>query len=212
MNTISIADTYFPTRFPLRLRYARVQMEFESGPGKMTPEEFWDFCQDNRKLRAELTKEGDVIIMPPTGFRTGIKNSDINLQLGLWAKNNRMGKVTDSNAGFVLPNGATYAPDATWTDKKRLEKFSAEELEKFLPLCPDFVIELRSRSDSLKELQEKMQDYIDNGTSLGWLIDPKNKQIFIYRPDKEMEVLRHPKTVSGEDVLVGFELDLSEIW
>jgi len=212
MNTIAIADDFFPTRFPKRTKSVRLHIEFENEPNKMTPDEFWDFCQENRKLRAELTKEGDVIIMPPTGFETGDKNSEINFQLRLWAKKDKSGRVTDSNGGFILPNSATYAPDASWTDKKRLEKFSAKELKKFLPLCPDFVIELRSESDSLKDLREKMEEYIENGARLGWLIDPKTKQIFVYRSNKKTEVLKNPKTVSGENVLPGFELDLSEIW
>ncbi|MEO6051052.1 MAG: Uma2 family endonuclease [Pyrinomonadaceae bacterium] len=178
----------------------------------MTPDEFWEFCSQNRKLRAELTKEGEVIIMPPSGFGTGDRNSEINFQLRLWAKKNKGGRVTDSNGGFILPNGATYAPDAAWIKLERIEKFSAKELEKFLPLCPDFVIELRSSSDNLKELQDKMLEYIENGAALGWLIDRKNKRIYVYRADKEVEVLKNPLTVSGEDVLPGFELDMTEVW
>jgi len=212
MNTIAIADDFFPTRFPKRTKSVRLHIEFENEPNKMTPDEFWDFCQENRKLRAELTKDGDVIIMPPTGFETGGRNSEINFQLRLWAKKDKSGRVTDSNGGFVLPNGATYAPDAAWTDKRRIAKFSAEELRKFLPLCPDFVIELRSASDSLKDLREKMEEYIENDVRLGWLIDPKAKKVHVYRPNAKAKILDNPKTVSGEDVLIGFELDLTEIW
>lgn len=212
MNTIAIADTFLPTRFPKRTKFVRLRIEFENEPDKMTSEEFWDFCQENRKLRAELTRDGDVIIMPPTGFETSDRNSEINFQLKLWAKGDRSGKVTDSNGGFILENGAVYAPDSSWTDKKRLEKFSAEELKKFLPLCPDFVLELRSASDNLKELQAKMEEYIENGARLGWLIDPKAKKVHVYRPNNKAEILGDPKIVSGEDVLVGFELDLMEIW
>ncbi|MGI9035605.1 MAG: Uma2 family endonuclease [Pyrinomonadaceae bacterium] len=178
----------------------------------MTPEEFWDFCQENRKLRAELTKDGDVIIMPPTGFETSDRNSEINFQLKLWAKTDKRGKVTDSNGGFILENGAVYAPDSSWTAQKRLEKFTAKQREKFLPLCPDFVLELCSASDNLKDLQKKMAEYIENGARLGWLIDPKNKSVHVYRANGEIEILENPKKVSGEDVLQGFELDLTEIW
>jgi Uma2 family endonuclease len=190
----------------------RLHIEFENEPDKMTADEFWEFCRQNRKLRAELTKNGDVIIMPPTGFETSDRNAEIVFQLKLWAKKNNEGKVTDSNGGFILSNGAIYAPDASWTRKERLKVFSAEELEKFLHLCPDFVIELRSSSDNLKELKAKLEEYIENGARLGWLIDPKNKHVSIYRANGEVEILENPKIVSGEDVLVDFELDLTEIW
>lgn len=212
MSTTAITDTFVPTRFPRRTKSVRLHIEFENEPDKMTAEEFWEFCQENRKLRAELTKDGDVIIMPPTGFETSDRNLEILLQLGNWAKKDRSGKVTESNAGFILKNGAVYALDAAWTDKKRLEKFSAEELKKFLLLCPDFVVELRSESDNITDLQNKMQEYIENGARLGWLIDPKNKRVSVYRANGEVENLENPKTISGEDVLVGFELDLTQIW
>lgn len=178
----------------------------------MSPDEFWDFCAENRKIRAELTKEGEVIIMPPTGFETSSKNAQIILQLGSWTRKDKTGTATDSNAGFILPNGATYAPDAAWTSNRRLDEFTDDEKQRFLQLCPDFVIELRSASDTLNSLKKKMQEYIDNGASLGWLIDPKEQKVHIYQPNKAVEILDNPKTVSGEDVLVGFELDMAEIW
>ena len=184
--SIALTDSFAPTFIPKRTKLVRLHFEFEDEPNKMTPDEFWEFCSQNRKLRAELTKEGEVIIMPPTGFETSDRNAEIITQLRVWAKKDRNGKVTDSNGGFILPNGATYAPDASWTDKKRLEQFSAVELQKFLPLCPDFVIELRSASDSLKDLREKMEEYIENGARLGWLIDPKNKRVYVYRPNSEV--------------------------
>lgn len=212
MNTIAIADTHVPTRFPKRFRLARMRIDFDSGPGKMTPDEFWDFCADNRKLRAELTNEGDVIIMPPTGFETSSRNAEITSQLRKWAKTDGSGVATDSNAGFVLPNGATYAPDTAWTSKTRLAGFTDEQRQRFLPECPDFLIELMSPSDSLIELQAKMEEYIENGLRLGWLIDPYRRTVHIYRPDREPEILADPKSVSGENVLPGFELDLTEIW
>lgn len=208
MNTIALADTFVLKE----TKSVRLHFEFEDERRKMTADEFWNFCAQNRKLRAELTKDGDVIIMPPTGFETSDRNVEIVMQLAIWAKADKSGKVTDSNGGFVLKNGAVYAPDASWTDKKRLEKFSAAELKKFLPLCPDFVIELRSESDNLSGLKNKMSEYIENGAQLGWLIDPKNKQIHVYRPNIETKILDNPQTVSGEDVLIGFELDLTEIW
>ncbi len=212
MNTTVLADSFIPKFVPEDTKSLRIHFEFEDDRRKMSADEFWEFCARNRKLRAELTKDGDVIIMPPTGFETSDKNSEINFQLMLWAKADKSGKVTDSNGGFILNNGAVYAPDASWTDKKRLENFSAAELKKFLPLCPDFVIELRSESDNLKDLQNKMSEYIENGARLGWLIDPKNKQALIYRANGEVEILENPDKVSGEDVLKDFELDLTEIW
>jgi Uma2 family endonuclease len=212
MNTTALANIFIPAYVPEEAKSVRLHFEFEDEQRKMTPDEFWDFCAQNRKINAELTKDGDVIIIPPTGFETSDRNSEINFQLKLWSKKDRSGKITESNGGFILKNGAVYAPDAAWTDKKRLEKFSAEELKKFLLLCPDFIIELRSESDNLTNLQNKMAEYIENGVRLGWLIDPKNKRVSIYRANGEVQILDNPKTVSGEDVLKGFELDLTEIW
>ncbi len=212
MNTIALADNLIPNFVPEETISVRLHFEFEDEHRKMTAAEFWNFCARNRKLRAELTRDGDVIIMPPTGFETSDRNVEIVMQLAIWAKTDKSGKVTESNGGFILKNGAVYAPDASWTQRKRLEQFSAAELKKFLPLCPDFVIELRTESDNLKELQAKMQEYIENGARLGWLIDPKNKQIYVYRPDADTKILQNPQTVSGGDILKGFELDLTEIW
>lgn len=212
MNSTSIAETFLPTRFPQRLKFARLHLEFENGPKKMSPDEFWDFCADNRKIRAELTKEGEVIIMPPTGFETGSKNAEIIAQLRSWAKKDKNGTATDSNAGFILPNGATYAPDAAWTSNRRLDEFTDDEKQKFLQLCPDFVLELRSASDTLNALKKKMREYIDNGARLGWLIDPKEQKVHIYKPYEKVKILDDPKTVSGEGILTGFELDMTEIW
>ena len=212
MNTTAIADSFVPTRFPKRTKSVRLHIEFENEPDKMTPEEFWDFCQENPQVRAELTKDGDMIIMPPTGFETSDRNAEITTQLRVWSKKEKTGKVTDSNGGFILPNGATYAPDASWTKNERLEKFSAKQKKKFLPLCPDFIIELRSESDNLNELKDKMAEYIENGARLGWLINPKEKEVYIYRPNQEVETLQNPRKISGENVLADFELDLMEIW
>lgn len=212
MNTTVLADSFIPTFVPENTKSLRLHFEFEDERRKMTADEFWNFCAQNRKLRAELTKDGDVIIMPPTGFETSDRNLEILLQLGAWAKRDKTGKATESNAGFILPNGATYAPDAAWTSSERLAKFTKKEKEKFLALCPDFVIELRSSSDSLKELKAKMAEYVENGARLGWLINPKEKEVYIYRANGKIEILQNPQTVSGEDILREFELDLTEIW
>ena len=179
---------------------------------QMNDEQFFDFCQANRDVRIERSKDGEIIIMPPTGSETGDRNAEITMQLRIWAKKNKQGTSYDSSTGFILPNGATVSPDASWVLKERLEKFTAKQREKFLPLCPDFVVELRSASDSLKDSQKKMREYIENGARLGWLIDPKNKLVHIYRVSDKVEVLENPLTISGEDVLVNFELDLTEIW
>jgi Uma2 family endonuclease len=163
-------------------------------------------------MRIEMTKEGDVIIMPPTGANTGDRNAEITMQLRLWTKKNGQGKSYDSSTGFKLPDGATVSPDASWVLNERLEQFTGKQRERFLPLCPDFVLELRSASDSLKGAQRKMREYIENGARLGWLIDPKAKKVHVYRRDEKAKILDNPQTVSGEDVLINFELDLTEIW
>ncbi len=204
----NLVQTYIPDD----IRFVRLHFEFEDEKRKMTPDEFWEFCQKNPKLNSELTKEGDVIIMPPTGFETSDRNAELTTQLRIWAKKDKRGKTADSNGGFILPNGATRSPDASWVLKSRLDEFTKEQLEKFLPLCPDFVIEMTSPSDSLSETQAKMLEYIENGARLGWLIHAKTKQVFIYRPNEEAEILENPTKVSGEPLLTGFELDLIEIW
>jgi Uma2 family endonuclease len=209
---VNSAEYFIPTYVPEKTKSLRIHFEFEDNQQKMTSEEFWEFCSQNKKLNAELTKEGEVIIMPPTGWETSDRNSELNLQLRLWAKKDKQGKVADSNGGFILPNGATRSPDSSWILKSRLEQLPKEALEKFLPLCPDFVVEITSPSDNLSDTQAKMLEYIENGAKLGWLIHTKTKQVFIYQPNKQVEVLENPVKVSGEPLLTGFELDLTEIW
>jgi Uma2 family endonuclease len=179
---------------------------------KMTDENFFEFCQANRDLRIERNAEGEIIIMPLTGWETGDKNAEITAQLRIWTKKDGRGKSADSSAGYKMPNGAIMSPDALWILNERLEKISPRKRRKFLPLAPDFVIELRSESDSLAKLKDKMQEYIDNGVSLGWLIDPQEKQVFVYRPNTEIEVLENSTEISGEPLLPDFTLNLKEIW
>lgn len=179
---------------------------------KMTDEQFFEFCQSNRDVRIERSSQGEVIIMPPTGWETGNKNAEIIVQLGNWAKKDRRGKSADSSAGYKMPNGAVMSPDASWILKERLEKISPNKRRKFLPLAPDFVIELRSESDSLSKLKEKMREYIENGVSLGWLIDAGEQTIYVFRQNAEVEVLENPTEISGESILQGFTLNLKEIW
>ncbi len=178
----------------------------------MTDEQFFQLCQNNRELRFERTANGDLIIMPPTGGETGNRNGRLNQQLFNWTDADGKGIAFDSSTCFKLPNGADRSPDASWIKLERWNALSDEEKQKFPPICPDFVIELLSPSDSLKTTQDKMREYIDNGVRLGLLINRKSRQVEIYRRGKEVEVLDSPATVSGEDVLKGFVLNLGIIW
>ncbi|MFM6621527.1 MAG: Uma2 family endonuclease [Dolichospermum sp.] len=179
---------------------------------EMTDEQFFQLCQNNRELRFERNANGELIIMPPTGGETGNRNGRITQQLMNWTDADGTGIAFDSSTCFKLPNGADRSPDAAWIKLERWDALSDEEKQKFPPICPDFVIELLSPSDSLKTTQEKMQEYIANGVRLGILINRKSRQVEIYRPGKEVEILDSPATVSGEDVLKGFILNLGMIW
>jgi len=151
---------------------APLVVKIPSSVVEMTDDQFFDFCQVNRELRMERTAEGDIVIMLPAGFESGRRNATITARLRIWAERDGLGVVVDSSAGFRLPNGATRSPDAAWVLKSRIEPFSIEEREKFLPLCPDFVIERRSPTDRLADLKKKLVEYVDNGARLGWLLDP----------------------------------------
>jgi Uma2 family endonuclease len=177
----------------------------------LTDEQFFQMCQKNRDYRFERTASGELLIMPPTGSDTGNRNFDMVVELGIWNKQTKLGKGFDSSTGFTLPNGAERSPDVSWVKIERWNALTPEQQEKFAPICPDFVVELRSRTDSLKELQEKMQEYIENGAQLGWLIDRKNKRVEIYRPGKDVEILDNPASLSGENILPGFVLHLQQI-
>lgn len=178
---------------------------------ELTDEQFFQLCQNNRDLQFERTASGELLITPPTGGETGNRNIELSYQLQSWSRQNNLGKAFDSSSGFKLPNGADRSPDASWVRRERWDALTPEQKEKFLPLCPDLAVELRSPSDSLKKTQEKMQEYIDNGARLGWLIDRKTKRVEIYRPSRDVEILENPATLSGEDVLPGFVLDLTTI-
>ncbi|MDY6900911.1 MAG: Uma2 family endonuclease [Cyanobacteriota bacterium] len=177
----------------------------------LTDEQFWQLCQKNQEWKFERTASGELLIMSPTGGETGNRNIEIAYQLQGWSRKNNLGKAFDSSTGFKLPNGADRSPDASWIRIEKWESLTKEQRRKFLPLCPDFVIELRSPTDSLKKIREKMQEYIENGIRLGWLINVEAKQVEIYRPGKDVEILENPKTLSGEDVLPGFLFDLTTI-
>jgi len=179
---------------------------------EMSDELFYDFCQTNREWRIERSAEGDILIMPPTGGETGNRNAVLNAFLTMWALRDGTGVSFDSSTGFDLSNGATRSPDAAWVKRSRLTILTPEQKKRFLPLCPDFVIELRSPSDHLKTLQDKIQEYIDNGAHLGWLFDTPNRRVYVYRPGKVVECLENPTTLSGDPELPGFVLDLAKIW
>ncbi|MDP8934147.1 MAG: Uma2 family endonuclease, partial [Cyanobacteriota bacterium] len=166
----------------------------------------------NRDLRLERTATGELIVMPRTGSDTGNRNLDISGQLWLWNRQTKLGVVFDSSTGFQLPNGADRSPDASWVKLERWQTLTPKEQEGFAPLCPDFVVELRSKSDNMEPLREKMREYIANGSHLGWLIDRKNQKVEIYRQNRDVEILDNPTTLSGEDVLPGFVLDLTDVW
>jgi Uma2 family endonuclease len=167
----------------------------------------------NPDLRLERTAAGELIVNPPTGGESGNRNLSISAQLGNWCEAREdLGEGFDSSTGFILPNGARRSPDASWVSRARWEALSAKERKGFVPLCPDFVVELRSASDSLSTLQEKMREYMENGARLGWLIDPQNRQVEIYRQQAEVEILINPAELSGEDVLPGFLLNLKRVW
>ena len=173
---------------------------------------FYQLCQVNSDLRFERTAMGELIIMPPTGGETGNRNGRITQQLFNWADTDGTGIAFDSSTGFKLPNNADRSPNAAWVKLERWDALTPEQKERFIPLCPDFVIELLSPSDSLRVAQEKMQEYRDNGTCLGWLINRKARQVEIYRLAQEVEVLQSPDRVAGEIVLPGFVLDVQPIW
>ncbi|MGB3514762.1 MAG: Uma2 family endonuclease [Microcoleaceae cyanobacterium] len=178
----------------------------------LTDEQFWQLCQENDDLRFERSATGELIIMSPTGGNTGKRNVKIITQLDIWNSQENLGEVFDSNTGFTLPNGADKSPDASWVSRKQWDYLTLEEQDKFVPLCPDFVVELMSPSDTLEKTRTKMKEYMENGAKLGWLINRKKRQLEIYRPTQDVEILENPQTVSGEKVLPGFVLDLTLIW
>ncbi len=179
---------------------------------ELSREQFYQICQDNPDLKLERTATGNLVIMSPTGGETGRKNASLIIQVGLWNEQTQLGEVFDSSTGFSLPNGADRSPDVAWLEKSRWEALSPQQKEKFIPLCPDFVIELLSPTDNLKHLQAKMQEYIENGCQLGWLINQKQKTVEVYRPGKETEILNAPASLSGENVLPSFTLNLTKVW
>jgi Uma2 family endonuclease len=200
-----MADTIARTEGRTLVLHLRPAIELDDG-------QFAALARQNPDLRLERTAEGDVLVMPPTGGETGNRNAGITAQLWTWAVRDGTGAAFDSSTGFVLPNGATRSPDAAWVAVARLRALTAEQRERFLPLCPDFVIELRSPSDSLVATQAKLGEYVANGARLGWLLDVPNRHVYIYRPGTSSDRLDAPATLSADPELPGFVLDLALIW
>ena len=182
------------------------------GVTHMTHEQFEQVCAENRKLRLELTSIGELIVMPPTSPLTGMRNAHLISQLDVWTKNDSSGVCFGNTAGFILPNGAIREPDASWIRREKWDTLSQEQKDRFGRFCPDFVVELRSRTDRLPVLLDKMSEYMANGATLGWLIDPSTRRVYVYRPNEEVVVLESPESVSGEPLLPGFTLDLTDLW
>jgi len=185
---------------------------FDFSPMRLTDEQFESLCRNHPDLNLEMSAKGELIIVPPTLPYTGEKNSDLITDVNIWARKDKTGVVFDSSSLFTFPNGAKRSPDVSWVLREKWDNLSDAEKKKFSRLVPDFVIELRSSSDSLKTLKKKMTEYIENGVRLGWLIDPMEQKVHVYRANGEIEVLDNPEKVSGEEVLRGFELNVREIW
>ena len=179
---------------------------------ELTDERLYLLCQANRELRFERTAQGELLLMAPTAGETGRHNAKLTQHLANWADMDGGGLVFDSSTGFVLPNGAMRSPDAAWLRRSRWESLRPDQKQTFLPLCPDFVIELRSGTDSLQALQDKLQEYIRNGALLGWLIDPPYRRVYVYRPGVPVKCLEKGNSISGDPELPGFVLDLSQVW
>ncbi len=179
---------------------------------KLTDEQFFELCSANRDMRFERSSDGELIIMAPVTGMSGHRNGRLTQQLFNWVDTSNLGIGFDSSTGFKLPSGADRSPDASWVRLERWNALTEEQKNSFIPLAPDFVIELRSKTDAPKTVQSKMQEYMDNGVRLGWLIDPKTQRVEIYRPGQEVKILESPVNLSGEDVLPGFRLDLSPLW
>ena len=179
---------------------------------KLTDDQFFEFCQINSEQRFERSASGELIVLSPTGSESGNRNASLIVQVGVWAEQDGTGLIFDSSTGFTLPNGAVRSPDVAWISKFRWNAIPPAQRKKFAPICPEFVVELRSPSDDLSTLQAKMQEYLENGAQLGWLIDPIEQQVHLYQPNAPVQQLNDPATLSGDLTLPGFVLDLSKIW
>jgi Uma2 family endonuclease len=189
----------------------QIQIAFPASP-RMTADEFYDLCQANPDLWFELTREGKVIVMPPAGSEAGYRSGEVSRRLGNWAEV-QGGRVFDSSAGFQLPDGSIRAPDACWISDERLAPLTRAQKSKFIPLAPDFIVEVMSPSDRLADARNKMEDWMRNGVALGWLINPYQREVHVYRPGaSDPEVLHGPDSVGGEGPVEGFVLHCQPIW
>lgn len=179
---------------------------------RITVEHFAQLCELNPELKLEKNHHGELIVMSPTGYETGKNNADLLIQFGIWNRQYKLGVVCDSSTGFLFPNGAIRSPDISWIAKERVARFSKEEKKQFLPLTPDFVLELMSPSDKFKDVQGKMKEYQENGVKLGWLINPQLQQVEIYEPDRSVEVIDQPSVLSGGNLLPNLAIELDFIW
>jgi len=193
------------------VRYSDHNMMHLESVDHLTDEAFMDLCQTHSTMRLERTANGEVVAMSPSGFRSSTRILKLIKQLEDWNDQTLLGELSESSAGFRLPNSAIRSPDVAWVEKSRIESISPEAQEQFVPLCPDFVAEIASPSDDREALRTKMREYISQGARLGWLIDPFQREVEIYRPGIEVELLGRPSTLSGEDVLPGLVVDLSKI-
>lgn len=189
-----------------------IELDFGKLLKKPDDDEFFEFCQRNKSMRIEMDKNGEITIMAPTGSETGKRNFELTVKFGIWVERDGTGVGFDSSTGFRLPNGAKRSPDLSWMTLEKWNAIPAAKRKKFAPVCPDFVVELRSQTDSLRKLKNKMREYINNGASLGWLIDADERKIYVYRQNAEVETLVNPSEISGEPFLKGFTLNLKEIW
>jgi Uma2 family endonuclease len=202
MSTLQVVLNDPETQAPLRLRPNR----------RMNDDEYFEFCAANSGLRIERTAAGEILIMAPTGGETGHRNTELVAQLHLWAKRDGHGKAFDSNTEFILPDSSALSPDASWIENSRLQTLSRDQKRKFMPLCPDFIVELTSPTDRLSRVRDKMKQWVANGAQLGWLIDADKRTVYVYRPNRDPEQLTGIEVVHGEGPVAGFVLELADIF
>lgn len=199
-TALSVLKIKFNNGVPLRL--------YANG---MSRDEFYEFCLANHELRIERTADGQLLIMPPTGSETGSYNAEITIEIGLWNRQHKIGRIFDSSTGFTLPNGAERAPDTAWIRQDRWDALPVAERKRFALITPDFVLELRSDDQSLTELREKMDEYMDSGCRLGWLIDPKNRRTYVYSENGDIQTVKFEDTLTGADVMPGLSVRLADV-
>ena len=197
---VALPETGLPAKILLNSRH------------KLSDEEFWDFCVENPDLNIERTEQGEIVIVAPAGYESSFRSAEVSAQLRQWARTDGRGRASDSSAMFLLPSGAGLSPDAAWVSKPRLSLLTKKQLKKFIPLAPEFVVEVMSPSDRLRRMKRKMEQWIANGVQLAWLIDGDAKSIFIYRPGAAVEERHSVPHLDGEGPVKGFRLDLTDIW